>query len=582
MLLNLMLGASYYMQGTGFNTQYFYHIDTNTLGIAAQAYGGVFFPALLWLLLAFFAPLLFYRQKTQPRSGALLITVLWIGAIATSYPIYSLVNYGFGASDSKSTIMPQMPARVAADHKSYRSESTLNNEGETDDQPLSSATLSRKNIILIYAEGLEQLYFDQEVFGDLLPNIRELSTKAHRFTNVFQVPGTAWTIAGIVASQCGFPLVAGSHLSSNSTMASTERPFAAESCFADILRDHDYKTVYMGGAPLAFAGKGNFLRTHGYDQVLGKEELTPRLPDPDYNMGWGLHDDSLFDLALAELKTLASSDKPYLLTLLTLGTHHPSGYVSKSCSESGTPSDPMSRAIRCSDQLISNFIRKAMDMVEMDETVIVLFSDHLAMRNTLWDKLQENKDRRRLTWLIFDDQAPRSSDQAATHFDVAPTLLDMAGFSGNATLGQGSSLFRRQASVAGEPPPQVNLQQIPPPLISNASLKESGFAITYPDVAISISDFSVKANKNGWKFETGIFLLVFNESGHVTDTVYTDDFAQVIAELDGRFVVGVSIHGPTSVYEDQYFFGRLSKDLGSFTAKSLDSDVRVEAADFSF
>ena len=131
---------------------------------------------------------------------------------------------------------------------------------------------------MIYAESVEELYFDTDIFGDLLPKIRQLSKNAHRFSNVRQVGGTGWTIAGIVASQCGFPLKVSSHLASNSTMASVDKPYPDQTCLADILSGNGYETVYMGGAPLWFAGKGNFLRTHGYKRVFGDEAFTSISP----------------------------------------------------------------------------------------------------------------------------------------------------------------------------------------------------------------------------------------------------------------------------------------------------------------
>ena len=55
-VLTLLLGATYYMQGEGFNDAFFYHLDTDTLVVAAQAYPKEFFPSLLLLFMAIFAP----------------------------------------------------------------------------------------------------------------------------------------------------------------------------------------------------------------------------------------------------------------------------------------------------------------------------------------------------------------------------------------------------------------------------------------------------------------------------------------------------------------------------------------------
>jgi len=584
MLLSIMLGVSYYMQGTGFNDQFFFHLEFDTLLIAAQAYGEVFFSSLFYLILAFLAPLILYRQKSAPAKKSLPVVLLWSAALLTNYPLHSMMNYHLDAGDEFSVALSDIP--VDPDVNAVQD---LLPVVQTD-TPVDTSTRSAaptelaepkpvtKNIILIYAEGLEQLYFDREIFGDIVPNIRELSERAHQFTNVYQVQGTSWTIAGIVASQCGFPLARRNHLTGNSTMASSENPFGGEKCLADILQERGYKNVFMGGAPLFFAGKGTFLKAHGYQSTLGRDELLPALEDKEYNFGWGLYDDSLFELALDEFKTLEKGDTPYLFTLLTIDTHHPKGHPSRSCKKLTDNNEPMSNAIYCSDQLISGFIKQVIDIADMQKTVIVLFSDHLSMRNTLWDKLRAHQKQRRLTWMIFDDKPGKLSGQAATHFDVGPTLLDAAGVNDHPPFGLGTSLLSRLTSKQTGRPPRVDEDKVPRTMLTYATVKESGVDISYPDLTITVGDLTVKANENGWEFVSGLFLIILNEEGVVTDTLFSNDFAKLQKELDGLLVVGISIHEKSSGFSDQYFFGRISSALEAMKIQPLQKDVHISAS----
>jgi phosphoglycerol transferase len=58
---------------------------------------------------------------------------------------------------------------------------------------------------VIYVESLEQGYSSKAVFGhDLLEPLNGLQGSS--FADYQQVPGTGWTIAAIVATQCGVPL----------------------------------------------------------------------------------------------------------------------------------------------------------------------------------------------------------------------------------------------------------------------------------------------------------------------------------------------------------------------------------------
>jgi hypothetical protein len=242
----------------------------------------------------------------------------------------------------------------------------------------------------------------------------------------------------------------------------------------------------------------------------------------------------------------------------------------------------MTQAIFCTDQLIAAFIERAMKMVDMSETVIVLFSDHLALRNTLSDTLAKNRERRRLTWMIFDDRPGKVSDTITTHFDLAPTLLQLAGINGYPTLGMGTSLTGRGGSELRAGLPEIDAAQVPRSLVSADSIRESGFRIAYEELTLSVGELDVKATKNGWKFETGLFLFVLDEDGKVADTVYSDDFSRLIKELDGQFVVGISIHEAGSKYDDQYFYGRISPDLTGLKVALLAADVSVPAEELEF
>jgi hypothetical protein len=577
-LLTLMLGASYYMQGTAFNDQFFFHVEFNTLLIAAQAYGKVFYASLFYLILAFLAPFVLYRLNLTPVKSNLLTIVFWSAALATNYPLFSLVNYLSGHGDELSVALSDIPVGPDANTgQDLLPDDRIKTSVESPGDSVASTT-TPKNIILIYAEGLEQLYFDRGIFGDILPNIRELSAQAHQFTNVYQVKGTSWTIAGIVASQCGFPLLQSSQLVANSTMASSEKPFGGERCLADVLQAKGYRNVFMGGAPLFFAGKGNFLKTHGYQKTMGRDELMPMVQDKEYNFGWGLYDDSLLGLALEEFKTLEKRDEPYLLTLLTIDTHHPDGHPSRSCQKLADSDEPMSNAIYCSDQLLSEFVRNVMEIADMEKTLIVLFSDHLSMRNSLWEKLRAHRKERRLTWMMFNDKPGRLTDQVATHFDVAPTLLEAAGINDYAPFGLGTSLFSKPAGEKASRPPRIDEEKVPRNVLTHATLKESGVQISYRDRTISVGDLTVKAHDNGWQFAGGLFLIVLDDDGVVIDTAYSRDFAKLQKELDGFLVVGISIHENPSRYGDQYFFGRFSPDLNTIDIRVLNQDVHINAS----
>lgn len=292
-----------------------------------------------------------------------------------------------------------------------------------------------RNLVLIYAESLERTYFDESRFPGLIQGLRQLERDSVSFTAIRQLPGTGWTIAGMVASQCGLPLFSPSH---GNALSGMDRFLPAATCLGDLLHHRGYHLAYYGGASLEFAGKGNFYQTHQFDEVKGRRELLAEIPDKRYQSGWGLFDDTLFDLAYRRFEELSATGERFALFLLTLDTHHPEGHPSRSCSgiryRDGT--NPILNAVACSDFLISRFVERIRQSPFRDDTVVVVMSDHLAMRNTAWDRLISGP--RSNLFMIFDPSGTSRGfvSTPGSTLDVGTTVLSFLGYRGRIGLGR--------------------------------------------------------------------------------------------------------------------------------------------------
>ena len=160
-------------------------------------------------------------------------------------------------------------------------------------QPEIEQTGEPKNLVFIYAEGLERTYLNNDVFPDLTPHLGQLESRSTTFTNIGQDKYSHHTIGGMVASQCGLPLVTPSHANSMSGM---DHYLQSAICLGDLLHQKNYLLAYYGGSELDFAGKGKFYATHKFDSVQGKEGLVAMLEDKSYLSDWGLFDDSLLPI----------------------------------------------------------------------------------------------------------------------------------------------------------------------------------------------------------------------------------------------------------------------------------------------
>lgn len=281
-----------------------------------------------------------------------------------------------------------------------------------------------KNLVLIYVESLEDTYADERIWGrDLLRPLQDLGGVS--FRSYRGAPGTNWTIAGIVASQCGVPLKVVSYYDVKPREGGRRTFLPGATCLGDILMQHGYRNVFLGGAPLSFSGKGQFLQDHGYHVAYGREEWR-REGVADQAFGeWGLHDDELFAQASLKLKSLHESGQRFNLTLLTLDTHNPRGFRSPDCVRRGIRS--FEDMIECVSHQTADFVRHIERAGYLKDTQVVIVGDHLAVSNPVYDALRRIQARRIFNRFI-SDTPPAPNTQDILPFDLFPTLLQFVGF----------------------------------------------------------------------------------------------------------------------------------------------------------
>jgi len=281
----------------------------------------------------------------------------------------------------------------------------------------------RRNLILIYAESLEESYGDDTLFGrNLLEPLHSLG--AQRFGDYGPAPGTNWTIAGMVATQCGVPLKVYSEY--DIKRRDGERVFLPRAtCLGDLLQARGYHNVFMGGAPLSFGGKGSFLRDHGYTERYGRDEWRKSGIRPEELNEWGLYDSALLERARVRLDELHASGQPFNLTLLTLNMHNPRGFMSNLCRSRGARD--FEGIVTCTTQQLAEFVRFAQARGYLKDTALVIVGDHLAMPNPVYEKLLKSSGRKIFN-LVLAEPPLMLKKQDLVPFDFFPSLVELAGF----------------------------------------------------------------------------------------------------------------------------------------------------------
>ncbi|WP_455846336.1 phosphatidylglycerol--membrane-oligosaccharide glycerophosphotransferase [Pantoea agglomerans] len=418
-VLNVTLVASNYFTGDGINDAVLYTLTNSLTGAGVSKY---VVPAIgliiaLFSLFCLLSWLLRRRKRPHHLGWSLLAIACAAGSVQTTpafRQVKELIASHSRLADSDFETYYKTPNKVIAEPK--------------------------LNLVYIYGESLERTYFDQQAFPGLAPELSREKDNSIDFSQTEQLPGTDYTIAGMVASQCGIPLFAPFDGNASASLSSF---YPQNICLGDILKNSGYENWFIQGADLRFAGKDTFLLSHGFDaaNMYGSQELKSRVADPSYRNNWGYYDDTVMDEVFEKYEELSRAQKRFALFTLTVDTHHPDGFISRSCqrksySYDGKPNQSFS-AVACSQEHVARLIERIKASPWFKNTIIVVTSDHLAMNNTAHQYLIK-QPRHDLFMVIRGDQ-PQAEvlDGKRSTLDNGATVLDILG--GDNAIGLGRS-----------------------------------------------------------------------------------------------------------------------------------------------
>lgn len=293
----------------------------------------------------------------------------------------------------------------------------------------------KKNLVHIYLESVERSYGQVEATKESFEYFRELEQRGLSFSNIGQVYGSHFTAAGMVASQCGVPLLPNgvfdlkNKIHKKASLNYGDNEFmGGVTCLGDILKDNGYFLSYMNGSNLNIFSKGKLFLSHGYDRVFGLNTLENSNNESRQNK-WGLDDSYIFEKAENEIENLAEKDMPFALTMLTIATHGPDAYLDETCDRYIVEESYIPAAIECTAKHIKSLLDKIKQLGIEKDTIVVIQSDHLAMKNTLYDQLKaQGSDGRRNYFVVLGVDGDGEINKISTQFDIYPTILEIMGF----------------------------------------------------------------------------------------------------------------------------------------------------------
>lgn len=301
-----------------------------------------------------------------------------------------------------------------------------------------------KNLVIIYVESLENIFSDKTLFGeDLLALFNEKPYNEKKFDFLQQTILTNWTIASIVASQCGLPLKNVGIFSFGKDKGKHQRQvFGMKKflpnalCLGKILKQGSYQNIFISSPNLSFSGTGNFFKTHGYDELYGKKEFDElNLKYEGKSWGNGPNDSFLFNFSRKKIDNLIDKNK-FNITILTTDTHEPNGFLDPKCK---FKEKNINSAIKCTTEELFNFINYLTKNYGEKINIIVLGDHQFRFKN---NEKYKSKDRTIFNRFISNDKIDISRDKL-NFYDLFPTIIDFANiqYNGNG-LGIGLSGFQ--------------------------------------------------------------------------------------------------------------------------------------------
>jgi hypothetical protein len=292
-----------------------------------------------------------------------------------------------------------------------------------------------KNVLLVVLEGMPGLYY---------PEIREaMGVKSSPFDLKGLVANTKdamlvpdfvahshQTIRGLYSILCGdFSKFSYEMSKAFEVMSNPER---AGQCLPAQMAKNGWATHYLQGAGLAFMSKDKVMPAIGFQQVHGSEWFTETDP---YPFMWGKTDPVFFRGARQYIDDLRTKAEPWLLTLLTVGTHQP--YAAPDEVVAKYP-NRMIATSAILDEAVADFLAGLRKDGVLDDTLVILTSDEshgdeMADWMSSWGTMAILAPER--------EAMPRLKSGSYGLVDITASVLDYVGIKPPAAI-IGRSLFR--------------------------------------------------------------------------------------------------------------------------------------------
>jgi len=295
------------------------------------------------------------------------------------------------------------------------------------EEPRPSPLARQPNVLLLFIEALDRRFVGRTIAGRrVTPFLDELLADSVTFEH-FHTNG-AQTFHGLFASLC-------SSLPRQGVAATKARYANDYLCLPRLLARGGYRTRMVIGQnrDRSHSRLGLFMARNGLEELIDESGFPRNAP----RAGLGVADGALFDRIRVEIDALRAEGRPYFLTTLTTGTHHPFEVPSNHPDVEALRAQPdrYVPALRYVDLELERFFRGLQRDGALRDTVVLILGDHGRHERINRTEAENSAGHFMAPLGVWLDPSlrtpsvyrPRVVSGITSQLDLTPTILALAG-----------------------------------------------------------------------------------------------------------------------------------------------------------
>lgn len=221
------------------------------------------------------------------------------------------------------------------------------------------------NILFVVLEGWDRYIME----AGHTPNLESLAARGLFFPNV--IAHQVQTNRGLYSILCGdYP-----NLLLTDAKADIVGEFGtARPCLPEMLAERGYRTVFMQSANLDFMRKDRLAAAAGFAEVYGAEHYATAAA----RTSWGVDDGTLMRNAFEKITRLSDDSAPWMMTLLTSGTHPP--YAIPGDYREHPDAPRRERAFRFADKITGDLVEGLRAGGQLEDTWVFILTDEASTK----------------------------------------------------------------------------------------------------------------------------------------------------------------------------------------------------------